>query len=54
MDVLDLMKKRRSIRKYQDRQIDREDLEKSSRQVYMHQMQEAGRGQELLLSITKN
>ena len=28
MDVLDLMKKRRSIRKYQDRQIDREDLEK--------------------------
>ena len=28
MDVLDLMKERRSIRKYQDRQIDREDLEK--------------------------
>ena len=28
MDVLELMKERRSIRKYQDRQIDREDLEK--------------------------
>lgn len=28
MDILDLMKKRRSIRKYQDRQIDRKDLEK--------------------------
>lgn len=28
VDVLDLMKERRSIRKYQDRQIDREDLEK--------------------------
>lgn len=28
MDILELMKKRRSIRKYQDRQIDREDLEK--------------------------
>ncbi len=28
MDVLDLMKERRSIRKYQDRQIDKEDLEK--------------------------
>ncbi len=28
MDILGLMKKRRSIRKYQDRQIDREDLEK--------------------------
>ncbi|MDE7250342.1 MAG: nitroreductase family protein, partial [Lachnospiraceae bacterium] len=28
MDILDLMKERRSIRKYQDRQIDREDLEK--------------------------
>ena len=28
MDILDVMKKRRSIRKYQDKQIDREDLEK--------------------------
>ena len=28
MDILNLMKERRSIRKYQDRQIDREDLEK--------------------------
>lgn len=28
MDILELMKKRRSIRKYQDKQIDREDLEK--------------------------
>lgn len=28
MDILDLMKKRRSIRKYQDKQIDRKDLEK--------------------------
>ena len=28
MDVLNLMKERRSIRKYQNRQIDREDLEK--------------------------
>lgn len=28
MDILDLMKERRSIRKYQDRQISREDLEK--------------------------
>ena len=28
MDILELMKGRRSIRKYQDRQIDREDLEK--------------------------
>jgi nitroreductase len=28
MDLLDLIKKRRSIRKYQDKQISREDLEK--------------------------
>lgn len=28
MDILDVMKERRSIRKYQDKQIDREDLEK--------------------------
>ena len=28
MDILDIMKERRSIRKYQDRQIDREALEK--------------------------
>ena len=28
MDILDIMKERRSIRKYQDKQIDREDLEK--------------------------
>lgn len=28
MDILELMKKRRSIRKYQDKQIDRKDLEK--------------------------
>ena len=28
MDILSLMKERRSIRKYQDKQIDREDLEK--------------------------
>ena len=28
MDILKLMKERRSIRRYQDRQIDREDLEK--------------------------
>lgn len=28
MDILELMKERRSIRKYQDRQIDRTDLEK--------------------------
>ena len=28
MDILDVMKERRSIRKYQDKQISREDLEK--------------------------
>jgi len=28
MDILDLMKERRSVRKYQDKQINREDLEK--------------------------
>lgn len=28
MDILDIMKERRSIRKYQDKQISREDLEK--------------------------
>ena len=28
MDIMDVMKKRRSIRKYQDKQIDRKDLEK--------------------------
>lgn len=28
MDILDLMKERRSVRKYQDKQISREDLEK--------------------------
>ncbi len=54
MDILNLMKERRSIRKFQDKQIDREDLEKLSRQGYMRQMQEADNGQRLLLCIIKN
>lgn len=54
MDILELMKKRRSIRKYQDKQIDRKDLEKIIEAGLYAQMQEAGRGQGLLLSIIKN
>ena len=54
MDILSLMKERRSIRKYQDKQIDREDLEKIIEAGLYAPNAGGGRGQRLLLSTTKN
>ena len=47
MELLELIKHRRSIRKYQDKQISRTDLEKSLKREPMRQMQEAASGASL-------
>lgn len=54
MELMDIIKARHSIRKYTEKQISRDDLEKFWKQEILHQMQAAGREACWLLYIIRN